>query len=657
MLEIKARNLLKFSTTELWDILTGDFMLVFDDGQKLLTNDKEVIYSSYGWDYHRLFGNVPLLFKHHVKSVIKESLISASTHLDLFGSCLWDAYDLNVHNYPDHVQFRDDLAKKSYELTNELYNDAVLRLSEYVTSLDILDYVAACNNPVIKKANEEVKPTQASIDQTYAIIKDTLQTDPVLSKNALASAVRSGIANIGQVLQSIGPRGFLSEINSEVFKTPILRGYVHGFRTMYETMIDSRSAAKALYYAKVPLKKVEYFNRRSQLVSQTVRNLHHGDCGTTNYMLCTIEEDELPMYAGSNYLDETTNTLKVIKATDKHLIGKIIKKRAVHHCAHPDPYGICSTCYGELSLSIPANTNIGQINCTYLNSTITQLVLSTKHLDGSSIVSVIDLGGEELKYLCISKDGSAYLFHHDLSNMPVVKLVVSPKAMKNITDINVTPNVDSLHITHYTEISEILIKTIGAKGVESEQLLSIGLPHRLGSFSYEMLNYIKRKNWTFDDRGNYVFDLDDWDYNKPFVQLPMRQHNMLDFGLSVAKQLESTVNEIPFRENIISPDTAVISLFKNINSKLKVNISIVEVVAYATMVVSTTRNNYGLPKPGTPYSLGIMPLTMAGRSLSAALAYERHAKLIMSPASFIYDNRPDHPMDAIVCPEALANEP
>lgn len=653
MLKLKARKLLNYSTEQLWDMLTGNFILVFDNGEEIETNARETIYSSYGWDFFRQFPQTELTPRHHLRTVIGKGRITSGTHLKLFGNCLWDAHDTVVQSFADPVQFRDDLARMAYTLTNKLYNDAVVKLSEYVNSMDILDFVNICSHPVIKKANDEVKPTQESIDETYKTISHTIHNDPTLSKNALVLCVRSKIANEGQVMQCIGPRGFLSEINSEIFKTPILRGYAHGFRTLHDSMLDSRSAAKALYYAKVPLEKVEYFNRRSQLVSQTIRNLHHGDCGTQSYMLCTIEEDELPQYAGSYYLDEETNSLKVITAKCKHLIGKIIKKRAVHHCNVNDPYGVCSTCYGQLSLSIPANTNLGQINCTYLNGTMTQLILSTKHLDGSSVVSVIELGQDERKYMTISEDGSSYMLHPDLGNLAVVKLKATPKAMKNITDINNVASIEALHVSHYTELREINITTIGSHAVETSVTLDIGLEHRQGSFTFEFLQHIKKKGWTFDEKGNYIFDLEGWDWNKSFIKLPMRQHNMLDFGLSVAKQLEATVRDIPHRENVQSPDAAVIALFKNINSKLKVNISIVEVIAYASMVISTTRNNYGLPRPGMPYSLGIMQMTMAGRSLSAALAYERHAKLILSPASFNYTNRPDHPMDAIICPEIL----
>ena len=58
---IHARKLLGFTTSQLWDVLTGEFQLQFDDGEVIQTNDKETLYSSYVWDFHRLYPNTPLL--------------------------------------------------------------------------------------------------------------------------------------------------------------------------------------------------------------------------------------------------------------------------------------------------------------------------------------------------------------------------------------------------------------------------------------------------------------------------------------------------------------------------------------------------------------------------------------------------------------------
>ena len=167
MLKINANKFLKFSTEYLWENLEGVFIISFDDGE-FLTNEKEVIYSSYTWDYHRRYPNTPLLKKHHIRSVIGNDRISSKTHLKLIGNCLWSVYDTYKFNTVDRVKLLDDLARLAYEITNHMYNDMTYRLEEYVTSIDIIDFINVAKHPRILKAMNEVEPTQNSISYVYS---------------------------------------------------------------------------------------------------------------------------------------------------------------------------------------------------------------------------------------------------------------------------------------------------------------------------------------------------------------------------------------------------------------------------------------------------------------------------------------------------------
>ena len=52
-------------------------------------------------------------------------------------------------------------------------------------------------------------------------------------------------------------------------------------------------------------------------------------------------------------------------------------------CIHEDPQGVCSTCYGRLSYSIPYGSNIGQTSAATAGEIITSAVLATKHTDAT----------------------------------------------------------------------------------------------------------------------------------------------------------------------------------------------------------------------------------------------------------------------------------
>ena len=112
--------------------------------------------------------------------------------------------------------------------------------------------------------------------------------------------------------------------------------------------------------------------------------------------------------------------------------------------------------------------------------------------------------------------------------------------------------------------------------------------------------------------------------------------------------IESSVVKLQERDTIVSPDAALVELFDLANEKLSVNLAVLEVVLYATMVVSSTNNQYSLPKPWGPRGLGVMEMTMVNRSLSAAMAYEGQAKVFVSPNSYINTNRPEHIFDYLL---------
>lgn len=280
MEKIKARDLLAQTTEQLWQSLPEKkrFILIFDDGAELEVSWKETVYSSYGWDFHRQYPKTPLNTNHHVRSVLGKKRLSPKTHLVLFGNIVWAVYDA------DQTIDRDVLAHQVYVQTNVMYNDLTLRLEGEVGSIDILDFCQVLDSPTISEINNNVQPTEASIDEAYERIMKALNDEPVLYNNPLAKAGRSGIVNRGQLLQCLGPRGFLTDTDSTQYRTPVLRGYADGMRLFYDSLVESRSAAKALIFSKKPLQDAEYFSRRLQLMDQIVRNLHMGDCGSKEYL-------------------------------------------------------------------------------------------------------------------------------------------------------------------------------------------------------------------------------------------------------------------------------------------------------------------------------------------------------------------------------------
>lgn len=671
MKKIMARTLLNYTTEQLWDILTGEFLLVFDDGE-IETNAKETLYSSYTWSFHKQFNKTPLLLKHHVKSTIGNGRLGSKTHLSLLGSVMWSTHD-SYKDDLDPIVLRDILSRKVYEITNEMYCNLSHKAEKYVVSLDITDFIEIMEHDDVKDVLANLTPDQTSIDRAYGALISVLNDKVKLPHNPVIRAVQADLVDKNQILQCLGPRGYLTDIDSTLFNTPIMRGYVAGLRSFHDSLIESRSSAKSLYFSKSPLEDAEYFSRKLQLLCQIVTSLHQGDCGSEHYLIWNIRGPEMEnkvviykgdlMYlVGKYYLDETDNKLVPIKKTDTHLYGKTIKIRSVvAGCNHPDPHGVCSVCFGALSDSVPEFTNIGHMCATSMTEKSSQSVLSVKHSDGSSVVIGIVLPQEYRTHLDVTPDQSSYVLSTDLLKNKSVKIVVQQSEANGLTDIGIVDNVNDLNITRVSNITVVGIKTsniiIDTGEIITETVsIPVSLNKRLASFTYPLLQYIKENGNEVDDKGNILVDMSKWDYVKPILTLPLKHFNMGDHSEDIAKIIESRVDNLNERDTDASPAATLFELYDLVNSKLNVNIAVLEIIIYSAMVVSARENNYTLPKPWTTKGLGVSGSTIIGRSLSAAMGYERHRDTIVNPASFFNEGRPSHCMDAFLMPLETVND-
>jgi hypothetical protein len=121
----------------------------------------------------------------------------------------------------------------------------------------------------------------------------------------------------------------------------------------------------------------------------------------------------------------------------------------------------------------------------------------------------------------------------------------------------------------------------------------------------------------------------------------------------IAKLLEGSVKEIMVRDRFVNPDSMLEELFVLVNRKLSVNLAPLEVTFYTAMITSAEACNYSLPKPWTTGGVGVMKKTMSFRSLSAAMAFENHVRVILNPDSFALTNRVEHVFDALLMPREI----
>ena len=672
MIKIKARDLANLSKEQIWARPEGVFLMECEDTAKtcIKVNRGSTVFSWYAWEFHRRYPETPILPDHHIGL----GQFGSNVPLKLLASIMFEVYDthIDLHQQPMDLE---KLCKMAYEIANQWHNETAAKLGAYVVTLDALDYLGALAHPEIKEANKNVRPNSGSINAVYSVIDRVLKSNS-LPGNRLSEAAKLGTASMGQVNQSIGPRGFHTDIDSGLFPKPVLSSYASGITILGDSMQETCSASKALMFAKDPLADTEYFNREMQLATDSLQYLYyHSDCGSENYIAFDVRQGDIKQLSGK-YILRTEEIADVLAAADRRksrptmalfgtnhaklhrittadqgLVGKRVYMRSPLGCNCLHMGGICATCMGELSLSVPYRTNVGHVSITHICEKISQRVLSTKHLDGSSEVDPFQIFGDDVRFISNKEHENLIFLNKELSKGKV-KIVIDADEARQLTDILHVDNVCDLSLERISQLKEIQVFVDYDDGETEAAFVKVSMGGRLSALSHDMLEYLTFNSWSLDMRGDYVIEMDKWDYNSPILELPLRHVNMLEFMKTIESFVKMSSSKRDIQRHIDGMDdmsALLTNLFSLISSKLRdVNLAHMEVILAATLIRSSANSDYSFPEIGGPCEIGAFNANMQNRSLGPAMAHEGHLSTLTNPSAYLNTDRMPHPMDALI---------
>ena len=514
---------------------------------------------------------------------------------------------------------------------------------------------------VVTDARKDVQPNQTSIDVNYKRIEDALLHARDLDHNNIAIAARSRCVNIDPINQIIFLRGFMSDICSTVFKYPIMTGYFEGITTLENSMKESRGAAKALAWTEKPLKTSEYLNRKLQLAAGSVIDLIEGDCGSEKYLTITLDKTIMRGSHRHYYKMDEDGPLLRLDKNDKSLIGKTIFKRSATMCKHRGNGGVCYTCLGDISYSIPKGTALGHTSVVEFVARGSQLIMSIKHYDGSSVVLVFEISDLEKNFM---RAGTT----HDTIRLNPVMKKLKPKLLLPIgvedTDpgvqgiIGLPPNTDKdlLHIFRLTKLNEAEILIEDSKsGFHEIHKITPSMTSRLGSLSKEMVAHILDHGYELTDNGKMVVDLEHWDYDLPFVKVPLRHLSTLDFLSGCESFIRSPAPSTSRKVGYTGPklteyadvSRAVTDLFNQVNEKMDVGMHHLEVIALTMMAPGDNKLDFNLPDYDRPVRFEKFDTIMNNRSFTGVAAYKGGTQYNKNVRSLIKGKRQRHLLDPI----------
>lgn len=663
---IKARGMLQYHPKELEEILTGKFILVFDDGE-IVTDAKETLYSSYFWGLLKLVPNPPMPKSVHVRSIMKNGPLNSKTHIELINKVYWLICDYMALPTPKH---RNHITKLVYEAVNFLYNNMIVTAEAWVLSSDITDFIEIINHPEIKAMYDnaqsvfEMDRDAASAyitEYTYPAISKILDTDPSLSHNSVVKTFRAKMVNANQVMQCVGFRGFTTEVDGAIMSRPVMENFTTGLYNLYDLAAESRSAAKSLYFCESPLQDSEYFARRLQLITIYTETLYYEDCGSTEYVLWRLKpptfkngkltySGDLKFMLGKYYKDDVDGALKVITGEETHLYNTTIKLRSVTTCKHYDVHGVCSVCFGTLSDNISPDSNLGHHCAAIMTQQTTQSVISNKHLDASSEAEAVIITQELKPYFVEMQQKNGFHLNRDLKGKGI-SLVVSSEEAFGLADVMLVEDAADVYPIKISKIE--YVKFISADGNYDSGVIAIQQQGRPAYFTTPALVAIKANGWTSDSNGNFVLSLDNFDFTRPLFKLVEMEYSFSDHSHQISGLIESKLEEIDNRAKPESAIATLTELFDLVNSKLNVHLSVLEVIIYSYTVSDLRTGDYGMGRFSATKSLGVKTGVLTRRSLGTALAYQGQNNTLTDPKSYFKSNRPSSIMDVFIMPKEV----
>lgn len=656
----KARDILAMDLDDIASLQSPVLTIEFEDNVSIKTTIRKVVYSRFFWKIHEIYDKLPIYSRHFVEYVLAKDngILNSNTHINLLKIIARDT--IEIYGLQDPI-LKEPLLDLIYEITNDIYNKLTKYIDSSVVTIDILDFLELSFNKEIIEANNSLKPTPKNIEKIHKKVLGIIKNSN--PNNNIVKAIKAKMVNANQVTQCLSLRGYLSEVDGKILSTPIKSNFTLGLNKLHDFVAESRSAAKSLYFSEAPLEDAEYFARRLQLSTMSVERLETGDCGSTDYIKwfvrppeygdnnAVIYSGDLTFMKGKWYLDQASNTLKAIEGDEKHLYGTTILLRSPITCKHPDKHAVCTICFGKLSENINKYANLGHICSATMTRQTSQSVLSNKHYQGSSVSTDIILNEFLSKYFIVDKNRSSLLINPKLSKSSP-QLIVTKDNVLGLIDVLSDDNVDDINPVYVSSIDVVGLKYHVSDGIYITEELNVLQSNRKCALSKEFIIYTKDHKWSLDTYGNFVFDLSDWDYSQEILIYPKKEYSFSDHSKQVAKIIETGINTIIRRDNPESIVYTLKELFDTVNSKLNVNLSLLEVIIYAIMIPKDKDNN-DLARNYPEKHLGLRDKIIKSRSLSNLYAYQNQANVIISAESFDGTHRPDSVYDVFIKPNEV----
>lgn len=649
---VPVREFMLFRPIELLDGLKTNIIVRYEDNVDVPMTYKEIILCRYLYEIFEIIPTVPIVSAYSISKYYTNGIYTAKTLNKLL--------EVILENIVTQL-LRPTMTRKvlpliyqrMQQIYNDIYNNVVFEWIAHASSINIRMFLELQFNPELIEAMRTVKEVKDvySVTATYKILDQIMHRS---LHNSIARGYVSGTFNPNQIKQMLASRGYVTEIDSNIFKYPVASSFVLGMADLYELTVESRAGAKALFLSNTAVQDSEYFAREMQLVTMVVEHLVDGDCGNRDYVDWYVRpasmagKSDINNLIGKRFLNKD-NVEEIITRNHTYLEGTNIKLRVAYRCRVEDKNSVCTSCFGELSYGIHKHSNLGHYCSTSVTEKISQSILSTKHLSFSAASNDIALT-DIAKQFFVVKANCNYAFKSGLIGKVKTKykMIVNQTEAFGIKDLPPTVNVYTLNPTRVSHIESVVI-VVETNGKEEHFQIMVKDNNKYGSFTYGFLKYVLQNGFVLDDYDRYIIDLNGWTTTDPVITMPQLEYNYLLLSKDTKSMLKHN-KKTKATDDDETQTSLHQKLFDILNTKLDINSSLVEVIVYAMSVASLKHGNFDLSRNMPEPEVGRIKSIIGNRSLGAAYGWEEVISTILSPRSFNGVNAIGHPLDVMIKP-------
>lgn len=641
-----------FNNETIWDhIPEGYHEVEFEDGI-LRLDEGRILYSHHFWRLFVKFPGAGIKRDHAL-----QGRFESGTQMALGGKIFHDVYT-GAHRRKELTFW--DMSETFYEIANDLYNNHIVHLSEYVVSGCALDLLDVIDHPEIAKAKENFRKRNVEgyvdtfgVDDVHQVINHVLYGENgELEGNEMKSIAQCDVVGKGSMKQLMGPRGGVYDLDGRLFDPTIENGYFEGLNANIDSLMEKCSATRALSMNEKPLQDSELFNREMQLTCSTILRAEGKSCKKFRTVKWTVKADEGKLLWGKNHMVDG----KPVMIDDDNfgdLVDTTIEYRSIATCGNKNPQTVCRCCLGWSARAVPPETNLGYALCTGNNAVITQLMLSTKHFEANGTSMHLDLEDgfdkdtSDWLFNGLENKRELYLHKNKRHKRPMFKLEL--KAVKNLNTI-MGIDIDELAPDRITSVEEMQVCPTDKDGNIDGLNTNLNLTVAGGGscLSSHVLKYIKRNEWGSNNKFVFITLGDDFDFTKPIFVTPRRGDNIQLF-LEEVKGFLTRASKSHTKVTDYTSVGACLQEFVNIlHRRLSFNIVTAEIFIRACMTVDHPNGDWRLPTTDQPFVFASVLDCLKNRSLAGLLAYEQQNKAMLRPDLYQDAGRMDHPLDSLL---------